>query len=154
MAGNQGTGTPKPEDVVTLSRGEHDALMLARQALDTIRTERDALQAGAVSMSARVEALEAERNRRQVDDEVRAAEQAGKVVTADLRALLAKTSADARAVILAALPASRPVVALGHGERVEPVDANGPAVVLAAARIAREKNIPYAEALTLARGAN
>lgn len=152
MTGNQGTGTPKPEDVVTLSRGEHDALMLARQELDTIRTERDALQAGAVELSARVEALEAERNRRQVDDEVRAAEQAGKVVTADLRVLLAKTPADARAVILGALPASRPVVALGHGERVEPVDVNSPAVVLAAVKAAKDKGISYGEALSLARG--
>lgn len=145
MAGNQGTGTPKPEDVVTLSRGEHDALMLARQELDTIRTERNALQAGAVELSARVEALEAERNRRQVDDEVRAAEQAGKVVTADLRALLAKTSADARAVILAALPASRPVVALGHGERVEPQDET--TRIVEALRLARTNGKTVAEAV-------
>ena len=69
----------------------------------------------------------------------------GKVVTADLRALLAKTSADARAVILAALPASRPVVALGHGERVEPQDET--TRIVEALRLARTNGKTVAEAV-------
>ena len=139
MTGNQGTGTPKPDDVITLSRDEHAALTLARQQLDEVRAERDALKDGSVALSQRVEALEAAASQRQVADEIREAEGAGKVVTAELRTLLASQPQAARAVILGALPASRPVVALGHGERTEPKDA-------------KDRNISYGEALTLARG--
>lgn len=152
MAGNQGTGTPKPDDVVTLSRDEHSALMLARQQLDEVRAERDALKDGSVALSQRVEALEAAASQRQVADEIREAEGAGKVVTTELRTLLASQPQAARAVILGALPASRPVVALGHGERTEPKDANDPAVILKAVKLAKDKGISYGEALTLARG--
>jgi len=152
MAANQGTGTPKPDDVVTLSRDEHSALMLARQQLDEVRAERDALKDGSVALSQRVEALEAAASQRQVADEIREAEAAGKVVTAELRTLLASQPQAARAVILGALPASRPVVALGHGERTEPKDAKDPAVILRAVKLAKDKNISYGEALTLARG--
>lgn len=152
MAANQGTGTPKPDDVVTLSRDEHSALMLARQQLDEVRAERDALKDGSVALSQRVEALESAALQRQVADEIREAEAAGKVVTAELRTLLASQPQAARAVILGALPASRPVVALGHGERTEPKDAKDPAVILRAVKLAKDKNISYGEALTLARG--
>ena len=152
MAGNQGTGTPKPDDVVTLSRDEHAALTLARQQLDEVRAERDALKDGSVALSQRVEALEAAALQRQVADEIREAEGAGKVVTAELRTLLATQAPAARAVILGALPASRPVVALGHGERVEPKDAKDPAVILKAVKLAKDRNISYGEALSLARG--
>jgi phage I-like protein len=152
MTGNQGTGTPKPDDVVTLSRDEHAALTLARQQLDEVRAERDALKDGSVALSQRVEALEAAALQRQVADEIREAESAGKVVTAELRTLLATQAPAARAVILSALPASRPVVALGHGERVEPKDAKDPAVILRAVKLAKDKNISYGEALSLARG--
>lgn len=152
MAGNQGTGTPKPDDVVTLSRDEHAALTLARQHLDEVRAERDALKDGSVALSQRVEALEAAALQRQVADEIREAEGAGKVVTAELRTLLATQAPAARAVILGALPASRPVVALGHGERVEPKDAKDPAVILKAVKLAKDRNISYGEALSLARG--
>lgn len=152
MAGNQGTGTPKPDDVVTLSRDEHSALMLARQQLDEVRAERDALKDGSVALSQRMEALESAALQRQVADEIREAEAAGKVVTAELRTMLASQPQAARAVILGALPASRPVVALGHGERTEPKDAKDPAVILRAVKLAKDKNISYGEALTLARG--
>ena len=152
MAANQGTGTPKPDDTITLSRDEHSALMLARQQLDEVRAERDALKDGSVALSQRVEALEAAASQRQVADEIREAEAAGKVVTAELRTLLASQPQAARAVILGALPASRPVVALGHGERTEPKDAKDPAVILRAVKLAKDKNISYGEALTLARG--
>ena len=94
----------------------------------------------------------AEAKMKQVADEIREAEGAGKVVTAELRTLLATQAPAARAVILGALPASRPVVAIGHGERVEPKDAKDPAVILRAVKLAKDKNISYGEALSLARG--
>ena len=44
------------------------------------------------------------------------------------------------------------VAQVENGERVEPKDAKDPAVILKAVKLAKDRNISYGEALTLARG--
>ena len=152
MAGNQGTGAPKqPDDVVTLSRTEHDALVLARRERDEMKAKADAAEAAALTLSQRVEAMEAREHARAVDDEVKAAEAKGHIVSADLRAKLLSMPADVRALVLAST-AKRALGAMGHGEHVEPVAPNSAAAVMAAVKMSREKGIGYNDALRLANG--
>lgn len=120
MAGNQGTGTPKPDDVVTLSVAEHAALVLAQKKVAEAEAKASAAEAENVTLSQRVGALEAAALARQVDDEVAAAERQGRVVGASLRRVLLTMSPADRATLLGELPVTRPLSPIGHGERVEP----------------------------------
>ena len=139
MAGNQGTGTPKPDDVVTLSQAEHSALLLAQAELAKVKTDLEAKDAEAVTLAQRVTALEAAALARTVDDEVATAEKSGKVVGQALRKVLLAMPAAERATLLGELPVSRPVAPIGHGDRVEaPSRADE---VIALAQEARAKGI-------------
>jgi hypothetical protein len=151
MAGQTGTGALKPEDAVTLSRTEHDALVLARQERDEMKAKADAAEAAALTLSQRVEAMEAREHARAVEDEVKAAEAKGHIISADLRAKLLSMPADVRALVLAST-AKRALGAKGHGEHVEPVAPNSAAAVIAAVNMSREKGIGYNDALRLANG--
>jgi hypothetical protein len=152
MAGNQGTGTPKPDDVVTLSQAEHSALLLAQTELTKVKADLSAKDAEAVTLAQRVTALEGAALARTVEDECAAAEKAGKVVGPALRKVLLSMPQADRATLLGELPASRPVAPIGHGDRVEAKDPKDPAVVTEAVKLAREKGIEYRAALALAQG--
>ncbi len=121
MALDTPAGTAGPTgDVVTLTRVDHAALQERVVSAEGRVTELTAqLSAQAESerhMSARIDALETDRQARIVADEIRAAETAGKVITAGLKAELPGMPAELRAVVLGAIPATRPVGGpIGHG---------------------------------------
>ena len=83
-----------------------------------MKAKADAAEAAALTLSQRVEAMEAREHARAVDDEVKAAETKGHIVSADLRAKLLSMPADVRALVLAST-AKRALGAMGHGEHVE-----------------------------------
>ena len=142
MGSNQGAGTNTPADVVTLSRTEHEALVLARSERDAAKAEADAAKAEKVAILSRVESLEAVLHASAVDAEIKAAEAKGHIVPDDLKADVLKMSADVRARVLSRLE-KRAVVALGHGGTVEAVDLDSPDAIRAAVKLARDKGLDF-----------
>jgi hypothetical protein len=131
MAENKGTGAPKPDDVVTLARAEHDALVLARQERDDMKVKADAAEAAVVMLDARLKAVESERAAEklasEVANEVNVAESKGHIVPADLRPKLLAMPADVRALVLGAT-AKRPTATVGHSAVVDVPDAHQAAI--------------------------
>lgn len=138
MGLKDGAGTDKPADVVTLSRTEHDALMLARTERDAYKAKADEAEAAAVTLSKRVETLEAARHADAVIAEVKGYEAKGHIIPDALRAAVVTMSADVRATVLGSTE-KRAVVALGHGGMVEPVDALAAAIAAGNRAIHGEK---------------
>jgi len=120
MGSNQGAGTNAPADVVTLSRTEHDALMLARTERDTYKAEADAAKADVVALAQRLDAVEKARHAEAVTAEVKSYEAKGHIVPDALKADVLSMSADVRARVLGSTE-KRAVVALGHGQTAEAV---------------------------------
>lgn len=142
MGLNQGTGTNAPVDVVTLSRTEHDALVLARTERDAFKAEADAAKADVVALAQRLDAVEQARHADAVAAEIKAAEAKGHIVPDDLKADVLKMSADVRARVLSRLE-KRAVVALGHGQTAEAVNLDSPDAIRAAVKLAREKGLDF-----------
>lgn len=142
MGLKDGAGTDKPADVVTLSRTEHDALMLARTERDAFKAEADAAKADMVTLAQRLDAVEKARHVEAVAAEVKAAESKGHIVPDALKAVVVTMSAEVRACVLAATE-KRAVVALGHGGTVEAVDLDSPEAIRAAVKLARDKGIDF-----------
>jgi hypothetical protein len=119
---------PNP-DVVTLARVDHVSLLARVTDAEKRATEADAkavqLQADltnreteATSLAARVDALDADRKARDFADLLRTHDARGVVVSPELRVTLASLPAESAGVILANMPATRAVAALGHGGTV------------------------------------
>lgn len=154
MGLNQGAGTNAPADVVTLSRTEHDALVLARTERDQMKAKADAAEAENVTLAQRLSALEVERAAdklaAEVKAEVDAAEKSGRVVPLSLVPVLTKLGKDDRAAMLAAIPASRPMAPVGHGGAGEVLPETDPRVIRAAVELSRKDGTNYNDALRLA----
>lgn len=142
MGLKDGAGTNAPADVVTLSRTEHDALMLARTERDAFKAEADAAKADVVALAQRLDAVEKARHIEAVTAEVKGYEAKGHIIPDALRAAVVTMSAEVRACVLGSTE-KRAVVALGHGGTVEAVDLNSPDAVRAAVKLAREKGIDF-----------
>jgi hypothetical protein len=147
MAGQTGAPAPNQGDTITLSRAEHDALVLARTERDAAKAAAEAAQAETVTLAQRLDAVEARERAailaRTVDDEVRAAESAGRVVPATMRPVLLKLDAADRAIMLAAIPATRSTAPVSSGGT--PVD--GETATVNMLRMAREKGLTIAQAM-------
>ena len=142
MGLKDGAGTNAPADVVTLSRTEHDALMLARTERDAFKAEADAAKADVVALAQRLDAVEKARHIEAVTAEVKGYEAKGHIIPDALRAAVVTMSAEVRACVLGSTE-KRAVVALGHGGTVEAVDLNSPEAVRAAVKLARDKGIDF-----------
>lgn len=142
MADDKGTGAPKPEDAITLSRTEHSALLLAKRERDEAIEAKAKADAEALTLAQRVAALEADAKRAAVDAEVKSFEAKGHIIPDALKADVLTMSAEVRARVLGATE-KRAVVALGHGGVVEPRREDDPAVIVLAAKLAQAKGIDF-----------
>lgn len=145
---------PKPgENVVTLSASDHAVLLAATARVGELEKQVADLTpkaAEAVTLSARLTTLEAERAVDKARAEVEAARKVGKVIGPDDEVKLLALAPDVRAFALSLVPATRPMVEVGHGGKVEPRDESDPAVIREAVRLSKEKGLEYSAALKLA----